>query len=324
MRLLMIFLAASITLSSPLHGKSCQGKVLNPIKDVCWSCLFPLTIGGAKVHGSGRADTPNPKSPVCLCPGRLVPGVTVGFWEPIAVVDVVRTPFCITSLGGLQMGKAPHRQGGHSHGNGAGSHASYHVHWMKYPVFWVLQLFTDFLCLQQGEWDVGYVSEIDPMWNDEALGAVLSPEAALFATPPAQLACAADCLKASASLPIDKLFWCGGCQGSLYPFSGSNPAHVGGVQSSLLVTMKMMAKLHRQMLLPKTSGTTPKEICQKENLTGVIPKSQYRLQMSYPRMSTTCNPIGASEVVWGSGREFPYKGEDFSYIIWRKRNCCML
>ncbi|WP_422822808.1 TraU family protein [Vibrio fluvialis] len=26
--------------------------------------------------------------------------------------------------------------------------------------------------------------------------------------------------------------------------------------------------------------------------------------------------------MWGAGREFPYKGEDFTYLIWRKRTCC--
>ena len=24
----------------------CQGKILNPVTDVCWSCVFPVKIGG--------------------------------------------------------------------------------------------------------------------------------------------------------------------------------------------------------------------------------------------------------------------------------------
>jgi len=27
--------------------------------------------------------------------------------------------------------------------------------------------------------------------------------------------------------------------------------------------------------------------------------------------------------VWGAGRQYPYKGEDFSYEIFRKKNCCL-
>jgi conjugal transfer pilus assembly protein TraU len=29
-------------------------------------------------------------------------------------------------------------------------------------------------------------------------------------------------------------------------------------------------------------------------------------------------------VLWGSGKEFPYQGEDFGYLVWRKRSCCLL
>ncbi|WP_299160117.1 TraU family protein, partial [Accumulibacter sp.] len=25
---------------------------------------------------------------------------------------------------------------------------------------------------------------------------------------------------------------------------------------------------------------------------------------------------------WGAGREFPFEGEDFAYMVFRKRNCC--
>ncbi|XEO10470.1 TraU family protein [Orientia tsutsugamushi] len=28
--------------------------------------------------------------------------------------------------------------------------------------------------------------------------------------------------------------------------------------------------------------------------------------------------------MWQAGREFPVNGEDFGYLIWRKRDCCLL
>ena len=34
--------------------------------------------------------------------------------------------------------------------------------------------------------------------------------------------------------------------------------------------------------------------------------------------------IGQTEVLWQSGKEFPIKGEDFAYLLWRKRDCCLL
>jgi conjugal transfer pilus assembly protein TraU len=119
------------------------------------------------------------------------------------------------------------------------------------------------------------------------------------------------------------LFWCGGCQGSLYPFSGTIPAHVGGVQASLLATQRMMAKLHRELLLNGYMGKEGQ--CQKYPMP-IIKKTQYKTQMVYPIPSTQrggCHPLGRSESLWASGKEFPYQGEDFGYLIWRKRNCCL-
>lgn len=48
---------------------NCRGKVLNPITDVCWSCVFPIEIGG-KIPLGGKGNLPNPDTgvkPICFC-----------------------------------------------------------------------------------------------------------------------------------------------------------------------------------------------------------------------------------------------------------------
>lgn len=315
---------------TPGYSKTCSGRFVNPITDICWSCLFPITIGPVNINRSGREDTHNPTQIPCWCPRPpipgLVPGVPIGFWEPSRLVDVTRTPFCMVNMGGLQLGRSTVGYGTHSHkGLSTAKHSFYQVHWYVYPVIYWLELLVDFLCLEQQSFDVAYITELDPLWNADELSFILNPEAALFGNPIAQAACAADCAATTAGFPMDSLFWCGGCQGSLYPFTGNNPAHNGGVQASLLLTGRMMAKLHRELLLWGTSGSH--SLCQKYPMP-IIKKSQYKTQMTYPRPTTrgpmACNPLGRTEVIWGSGREFPYKGEDFGYLIWRKRNCCIL
>jgi conjugal transfer pilus assembly protein TraU len=227
---------------------NCRGRFVNPLTDICWSCLFPITIGGMNVTGGGYEDTPNPRTFSCLCPrGPLkipTPGVPVSFWEPARLVDVTRTPYCLINMGGIQMAGGNRMQGrgsvadkGHS---GGLKRSFYQVHWYVYPVIYWLELLTDFICLEKASFDVAYISEVDVLWNDEETGFILNPEAVLFGNPIAQSACAADCGLASVGFSNDALFWCGGCQWSLYPFTGSIPAHVGGVQASLLATMKMM------------------------------------------------------------------------------------
>ena len=89
-------------------ASTCQGKFVNPITDVCWSCLLPISIGGFNI-GKGsvpkKRDTKNPSSPLCLCTKANVPipGIAIGFWEPVRLVDITRTPYCMVNLGGLQI-----------------------------------------------------------------------------------------------------------------------------------------------------------------------------------------------------------------------------
>jgi len=64
---------------------TCNGRFVNPITDICWSCILPISIGNIVNIGSGSApkkrDTRNPSSPLCLCTkaGVPVPGITIGF-----------------------------------------------------------------------------------------------------------------------------------------------------------------------------------------------------------------------------------------------------
>ena len=199
----------------------------------------------------------------------------------------------------------------------------YQVHWYVYPVIYWLELLTDFVCLEKGSFDVAYITELDPLWNDDEVSFMLNPEAALFGNAIAQAACMADCVTATAGFSHDYLFWCDGCHGSMYPFTGTVPAHSNGIQASQLLVGRFMAKLHRQGLLWGYTGV--RGLCGKY-LMPIIRKSQYKTQMVYPIPSTHkgCHPLGRSEIIWAAGKHIPYKGEDFCYLIWRKRSCCLL
>jgi conjugal transfer pilus assembly protein TraU len=321
---LILMLATFMLGTSPLYSK-CVGRFVNPISDICWSCIFPIAIGeGVKV--SSGEDTPNPGGLVCYCNSRI--GIPISFWEPVRLIDVTRTPYCMVNLGGILMGPQRgvigHGSVGHSHSSTGGMKQSfYQVHWYIYPLIYWLELLTDFICLEKSEFDVAYLTELDPLWNDDELSFIINPEAGLFGNPIAQAACAADCVLASAGFSNDLLFWCGGCQGSIYPFTGTVPTHSSGVQASLLLTEKFIAKLHREGLLWGYIGV--RGLCGKYPMP-IIRKTQYKTQMVYPIPSTVrgCHPLGRLDLLWSSGKQFPYRGEDYGYLIWRKRNCCLL
>ena len=43
---------------------TCTGHFVNPITDICWECLFPISLGAIPVWPSGK---PDPKNPAFVC-----------------------------------------------------------------------------------------------------------------------------------------------------------------------------------------------------------------------------------------------------------------
>lgn len=302
----------------------CTGRFVNPIKDVCWRCLFPIKVAGVKIASSSDPDTPTPKtklSPLlCACPRPgipvPVPGIPIGFWEPARLVDVTKSPMCMVSLGGVSLGTSPQKGVKTDEES-----AFFHLHWYIYPVLYWLEILLDFACMEMSSVDVAYLTEFDPFWGDDIKSSILNPESLLFANPIAIGLCTIDCATSSVGLSNDSMFWCAGCQGCLYPFSGTTSYHNGGVGTAQLTVSKFMAKMHRELMLWGYYGE--EGMCGKYPMP-IIKKSQYRLQMTYPIPEfSSCKRIGQTEVFWQSGREYPVWGEDFGFLIWRKRDCCL-
>lgn len=321
-----LFLIFSL-MQNTFAANGCAGRFVNPITDVCWSCIFPITVGDIPIFKGRNPDTPNPHSPLCVCQEGVVPrvGITIGYWEPARLVDVTRHPYCFVNLGGviINLGGSIGTGTVRSRTSSGSNDSNYQVHWYVYPLLYWLNIITNAVCVEKGNFDITYITELDPTWNDDELAFVLNPEAILFANPVAQAACAADCIAASAHLPIDALFWCAGCQGSMYPLTGHVQDAESGLQSSVLLVERMTFKMHRQGLLWGTFGG--KALCHEYPMP-IMDKSMYRYQMVYPMPTTIspagCNPYGRTTAIWGAAHTYPVKGEDFGYLVWRKRNCC--
>lgn len=328
--LILALFGAPAALASPADAlRHCTGRFVNPITAPCWDCIFPLTIGSVPIwRGKGvRVDAPNPSSPICAC-GTPVPriGLTIGYWEPSRLMDVTQKPFCFPNLGGLSIspgfgyaGKSEYRQ------ESGAARTAYHAHYYVYPLLSWLQILTDFVCMEASGFDIAYMTEFDPLWNSDELSAIINPEVFLFANPIAQLACSADCVAATTTgRPIQQLFWCAGCQGSLYPMTGQVAGDYGPLTGSLHVAERFQAKLHRELLSWGTRGSL--SLCQPIPQPS-MDKLQYRFQLVTPvahKNVLSCNAIGKSTVPYEQFKVIPVKGEDIGYLVWRKRNCCAL
>lgn len=303
----------------------CSKRFINPITDICWSCMFPISVGAITI-GGGLPDTKNQAFPFCLCAG-IPPrvGLSVGLWEPARLVDVANEAGCFVNLGlELDMGLFAKGMSIDRQGAGQSSGSQWHAHYYYFPLVSMLGTIVDGLCLEHGGFDVAYMSEFDPLWQDADLNMLVNPEAVLFASPLAIAACAADCIAATTGLPLDSMFWCAGCQGSTYPMAGDVQAHDGGIQASSVITSRLIMRMHRLGLAPDTASET----AQCVNRPGFIPqKSAYRFQLTRPRSITSRSrvlPFGRTTRIMELGAEYPVKGESFGWLVWRKRNCCAL
>ena len=127
---------------------TCTGKFPNPITDFCWSCILPITIGTTTVSDFGGQEDNggNPTNPLCSCVVNPTVGVTIGFWEPARHVEIVRKPFCLPSLGGLNLdpGIAAPQAARFTRPEGDGDGGSfYQAHFYVNPVlYWLCLLYT--------------------------------------------------------------------------------------------------------------------------------------------------------------------------------------
>lgn len=310
---------------------TCEGHFVNPITDICWDCIFPMTIGNLPVAPGDYPDTDNPSSPVCACPAPAPVfervGVTFGFWEPFALVDVTRKPYCMVNMG-LDLDIEDQGLGGSEMPAADGRGAFYYTHWYKYPLIYWLQLITSIGCLQVGDFDLAYMTELDPTWNDDELGFVLNPEATLFSNPIAQAACSADALATTVDsvTGIDALFWCMGSQGSIYPLTGNTPFQTSPIEAATLMAERMDFKMHREGLVWDTigEGAFNGALC-NQYPSPIMAKSRYRYELvnTIPD-GDQCHPFGHLVSTWETGHVDPADGDNYGFLIFKKRNCCFV
>ncbi|ECP4971626.1 conjugal transfer protein TraU, partial [Salmonella enterica subsp. enterica serovar Enteritidis] len=99
---LMLLCLTGMCGTAQAASAECEGNFVNPITDVCWECIFPVTIGNVPVVKGRQPDTPNPSMPIQFCPMGILyrVGLAIGYWEPMALTDVTRSPYCMVNLGG--------------------------------------------------------------------------------------------------------------------------------------------------------------------------------------------------------------------------------
>lgn len=328
--LLIGLLFLVLTPASALATRS--GPMVNPFAETAWNEIFPLKIAGVTIVSGGNYDTPDPANfPICVCPAppplfyRV--GITTSFWEPARAVEVTKTPFYFP-LAGFGVGTGLISKGtlggtvADGSGAGQGEVTAGQAHYVIYPVWAIMEMLTDLVCIEHSGLDYAYITEVDPLWQDSELALLIQPEALLFANPIAVMSCMVDSVSVNLYRPMEAMFWCAGSGGTVYPLSGK--AALGDyTQGSALLAHRMIYKLSRELLLCDTGV----------NLCGCMPtpiwiKPNYKLQAIRPMVQYQAWPIGKSDFFYGAGLNPPIVGaagppDEFLWLVFRKRACCV-
>lgn len=317
-----------LLLGREVEGSNNGKKGFNPGSDIAWDCIYPIEVEGTCV---------------CCYGNYCRYGVKMTYWEPIGLLEVVR---CKDSspVYGEECKKDANRSSSGGGGNildwwGTGSEEGeqnkYYVHYIKYPVFYLFQLF-DYLCLEIGDIAYLYKSEWDSSWNYEDESFQLFPEASLLGTWNYILpTCGADCIISSLPYGFSNEtfitmhlaqavnFGCMGCWGVTYPVAGQSTTKVSDVTTSGLLAARIVHKLHRLGLL--MSNYEP-NYCYYHPWIW-IDRAQYKFQLAYPVKSskpTTCFPVGFIPFAWEYVKKYPGHEGEWIYVLWRLTKCCLL
>lgn len=328
-RRLLVWLTLALGLCSTAAAQECKGKFLNPITDICWTCAFPMKVGGATMFSKGQDDFDTDARSVCTCVsgGNVTVGLGLEFWEPVRLFETVIHSGCFPLLSGLKIDfgvRSPDhgRRGSEKPANVNTSF--YEVHWYIAPWVFAMQAILDTRCLDQSPFDMAYVTELDPLWRDSESTYILNPDASLFTSVAATAACAADCVAATTGFSLPTSYFCAGCQGKMFPLTGWVGAHVSHVQASTLLMQRFTNKLHREGLMWGAYGAEGQ--C-GYYIQPIMDKRAYKYQMVWPSRATDkidgkcCSPYGRTTIPWQANKVVPTR-EDTGYQIFRKRSCC--
>ncbi|MFH7319289.1 TraU family protein [Desulfurivibrio sp. D14AmB] len=327
-----------------------SGSMMNPISEVSWNEIFPIKIGGVEITGSNNYDNDDAASePTCYCQyseEAIRYGVPLSMWEPARMIETVATPYYFPFLGehfdessGEEGGPggegAPGEEGAGGGFSGAylsGKNAEMdpasqemssfaQAHYWIFPVWAIMGMFTDTRCVDGGGMDLGYMTELDSLWQDAEASAIIHPEAILFANPIAQISCIADSVAVNVWAPLDAMYWCIGSSGSAYSMTG----HIDNenlIQANAGVAARLLYKLHRQLLVCDAGI----DLCYCVPMP-IWRKSNYKLHAVRPAVRRTAYPIGKSQFFYGTGLNPPYRGakgpgDEFLWMLFWKRACC--
>lgn len=289
-------------------------------------------------------------------------GATVSMWAPAKLAEVTNVPWCFPSLGGIDFndsdasgladasenGELTQGSGGiagirgiadsfmvggnktstaDGEDGGNSKQSFYHSHLIEFPLFAILNAIPDTKCLQDKYFDVDvtFMSEVNVAYNDTLTSAMLSPEGAAFSSLPAISACSIDAVASTTADSIDRLYWCAGSWGEVFPLNGYHRQEHSFVETTSLASYKLLMTMHRLGLVRESYGSN-EAMCGKPKRQWIPKKQGWRHSMIFPVAESEnpcCHNIGANTFKWGEHRQYPGEGTQAAVYMYNKFTECL-
>ena len=239
----------------------------------------------------GQGSSPVPENAsrkkVCGCRdslGAMNYGVVMGMWEPAFLAEFTRKPGCFPVLG-TEIPVPENTVGSLGSGLDGGSDIGFlHAHLYSFPLFAMLNLFSDLNCGRSVFLRSGCHGGLNGKVNN--------------------------------ALPH-----CAGAWGYLYPLTGWTGTSGGTAENTSLLAARMLTLLHRRGLLRNTMGD--QALCSGEHSL-TMDKTLYRFSMIYPVPESGRSHFwGEPVTAWQGDMRIPPGVHEAVYVVWRYRNCCL-
>ena len=324
-----------ISMNKPIYAAGIH-PCINPFATVDWSFFFDDFLIGT--YGYGHS-----KIPFCQCVvdnggGQPDVGIKMRIADMTGFAEVTPIPFYFPCF----MEKAPTKLSMRKRSskfslvaNGNGNHTGIYMnaHFISFPVFAVLNLFTNQACLGASKVDLPFIGELEPEWYNEFIAAYAHPENLLVSNPIAQLSCLSDCVSSAFKKPNEALIWCRGCWFPQEAGDGRSGEGKNGILSAAEFSVNMldfMAMTYRSaqsipiQALPAGLNIHTESAnalaCGTRRYFPRIIKPAYFLQPAYP-VATSPVPIGYPPLVWTNFKTLPsYTSTVFA--VWKRKVCC--
>ena len=312
-----------LVISFAFTSANAQREVFNFYNNLDWSFFF---------------DKLEFKFDVCQCDiedmGEFAAGFKVKMVEPIGFVETSNTPWHFVGLG-IKMDKSFLRKQGIS--RDADNNMNFrHAHFVIFPPLgWSIGLVQDYLCFERGGiFNLAYLSEVIPSYNNDVIALIEETAKPIskvwFANPVAELACAVDCASSSIGIPLNSLYWCDGCRGSVGAgdtgWAGSSNPHEAAESVAFRVINRMhayggMLKTKESFFAYNPAGSSLKSTYCKARYFPLIIKDQYYIQLAKEDKSWDAEVFG--KIRFHYDFKSTVTDEDANFFwLWRERDMC--